>query len=1331
MCKDHYKNEKCLKIWIFMVLLFGTTVTSMLPSSSLFRGLIAEDQTFKVGLRNAKEGPVNVFGWVKIDSNDKKQSLPILTISRCKSDMLQNTDSYEAGDDSAFISVITLNNRELIVENKWQPIKYTDAKVEFDYEPNKWYFLVLTIDNFKGELTIFISSMDDNDASKDIYGRVGNFAERFEHLYEIEINFNSDELGRLQKPKLSYKDFSIAYGIIKSPRLMVLMFMATLKRFEDFILDFKTENDIQQLKSEKKNSNKPLIYEGDGLKIRENEWPLFTKNSILKLPNVSMFPSSDFSESKTLYLKFKFNKDMNDEFILVSTGIENDKSNSELEIRLLQIPDQIQRRLVFVFQHSVIEFSEKTHLNPGVVHELFLSVNIIDQAIGVIFIKVGDFSQYVHIKLKHPIHQKGIKILSVQNENKNGEVEIYRIFISENPIYNFINDIFEKSNKEKIDFCLYANEQNYSENTQCLICDNQALLNPYTHKCVLHCPSGRKNDMGICIECHSEACAELNQKEYFEVSEIENYQILVKIKPGKLFGLEADSLSNLFNFVDPENTITSLPFSIQSQSENEVIFLRETLNPHFNLKLNGSEQIHDMNSNSLQEISWSFPLPEIKMRYLVDLPVNTIDLTTTSTNAPKKKEKNVYIQVIAFILIGVFAIGIIAGIIGCLMPFSIARDSYYSQKIQQSALAFQFICFWSLSGISIQFGMGEFLDYLYKYSIWIQQIFVDENSKLTSVDKSDKYSTLINQGINSRFLSNFGLLLIIQIIVASIFLILSIFQKKNEIVKNDSRSGKTLSEVNFSTWIYYTKWKAIFGIFFMFLFEATAFAFIEFSNMSFSTPFRIASFVIAVLICTIIILQMVIIAVQSIRTSQDLIDDSSLLSFTFCLQNGFKRSFLSIHLLFYIVLSIIAVMPFSHNIIGAGIEFGITTIFTLSMFFNFQLKTYWQNEQKMSYVLLWLARTFLFSIQLESLFSFMNPSVAKVLSHSGIFFCAMHICWNSVILVDSLIREINIEKSRVQMHGLFTIKTVCNEEIKVDNPANQMLPSGSLKNFDMDRSAFRLSAMHIFNNSEVENNFVRLKSTYSSDNLDRDDVVMKEKLASLNFPSKLAQLKFCKFINSETQISEKLNNSKANSQDNLLTVQKLNQKITEENLNRSSRSDKLLLSSEQRDQNGNSKSKGSTQDTTSLRPMDHEASISKSKSNFDFTESSIDPQVENKFNEILTQSKLVKLKDSVSFAKKKYGVNDSDTTNTESTILKDEYLSSHIRDKKLSPHFINDKKISCYSEIGQIIDNEDDEEDHSMINDLGIDFNENKKSKMLESEIVTSNIDNSRAYFKN
>ena len=1300
------RRETCPRLVILAAFFLLALTTSTLLPASLFAGPLRKDRSFKIKIEETPDFTFTIFGWVQIQSGESSPPNPLLTVLKSNLDDFDKPDNHEAGDDSNAVSVLQLQNDRLVLSVKPKFFNSEGSEAAMELKKEVWYFLTYTFDRQKKTATVILTNPlgDSDDFEVNLAVPIPDC--QLTGFIEATVELGKDDHDHSKK-EAKFRDFSLVSSLVKNPRLLYLLQSHTDSHYVDYILSVKSIDEINNFRSTIRADIKQhkIGFEGTNIRSTENGWIALKEGSYVEFPAIPMPSSPGHNHSIAIYLKLKLTGDLSDNFTLLSSAGKFNASAVNFELRLV-LNAGSSRQVLLYFPAKQREIKTDITVETDVIQELFVAFNFLGDSLDAVVIRTGDGDYVFPVKFKCQLKQAVFWVLPPSREFFTGEVTLYRMFASQNVHSVLESAIIGNSPQETDTSCLMPADYASKTEVKCLVCQKTTLLNPLTHRCETKCAEGRRESHGICIECTTSDCSEVAPAPGFEISRIRSNKFKIKVNSQTNREINLKSISDDFEFYADSDLQKKLGTNKKMLEAEELVFEllgepQNYLQKEIVVKLN-RRLLGDSQEAEPVQASWLFS-PVSGMQTLPTPQNFPIDKSLNPTENVKPQSGSLVIKIFAFVVIGIFGIGLLFGFAGCLLPFSLPVSSFFHQKVIQTGLTFQFICFWALYPGVLASSFGEFLSYLFEYAIGVQQLFTTPENQLPMANNQNAH--LRSHNISSSFVNNMTIALIVQAAVIVIFFTLSLFEKGDSIVSCFRLDGPS-SKMTFSRWVFTTKWRAIFTVFLMMTTEIVLFATIQFFNWSFSNVVNIVSFAVAVLLCVILLTQLIIATVHAVKTRDHINDVSSLAFVSSSLRSGLRRLFFPIQTCFYIVFALTFVMPFGQAWIPIVINYSVTTLLGIIGALRFPEKNYWRNEQTVSHILLWLAKTFFVIMKFESMHEFMNESVSRILSYGAILFTSLAIIWNSSVTAESLIREVTAEKKRMHLQSLFVIRTVgIDDSFQKANKSAVFSIDKTKNSLEVDRSFVRFSAKNIYSYSEKRSEFSKLKTAHSAEVLVKDDDAIKTKLASLNFPSKLAHLKFCQFPSSEkigsfqSLSDKKFEDSKESSPNQNYVIKIANKEGTEVVLNQGTH-----FSPNKKDsQNENSKSKASTQDTSRLRPMSQEISFSASEHIFDSDIKDPSP-ADLKFNQILTQSKLVKLKDSVSFVKKRHGESELDASNTERTILPANYYSSRVIGGRTDNELAPISRATNFSNIRYVCDEYANDDDTKTINELNNGF---------------------------
>jgi hypothetical protein len=1314
------RHENCPPLQLSFALLllaFASAATNPLP---LFESQLLKDRSFRIKMDGSPNAAFTIFGWVQVQTPDKSHELNILTISKSILDDVDRPAKEGTGEGTEFVSRLLLRNNQLAFSVRKDLVNLEGSTIAVELNPETWYHLVYSFDLQTKTATVFLSDPLGSSDQSEIRLSHSISDERLNGFIEAAVEFGKDD-GDKQKAMIKFRDFSLVSSSVKNPSLLHYLPVHVGTRFVDYILSVKSIDEIDKFRATTHSEIKEhkIGFMGKNIRSTENGSMAFQSGSFIEFPNIPQNEANKSSQYYTVYLKLKITPDLSDKFLLFSSSEKSRTTELNFEVRLVHA-EKSDRRLVILFPQEKKEITTEVVLKTDIVQEVFISFVLSNNRNVAIAIKAQDSDKLISVKLERSLTQAIFWILPPSEKSFQGEVTLYRIFISENVIPILVPAIIGcTSSKLEPSSCAFPINSFINATTHCLTCQNALRLNPVTHACESDCNAGRRNSHGVCVECFTPDCSEVESTPEFQISRVRPNEFKIKVGQQNIETNDLRSISENFEFFAASDPDKKLKANKKLLEAEQIVFeLAGNPNKFANKEIVVTLHQHQRllsnpQSNEGSDLSWQFT-PVAGIETMTVPPKLVIDSSLKTMETAKPASQNLVVKIIALVVIAIFAIGLLFGIAGCLLPLSLSANSFFHQKVIQATLVFQYICLWSIYSGSMNSFFGEFLGYLFKYSIGVQQLFVTNDSHLPL--NSDRNIFLHSKNITARFVNNVTIMLMVQAAVVLIFLTLSLFRKGDSLLLG--LNSDSTAKMTFSRWIFTTQWRAIFSVFMMMTIEISFFATIEFFNFSFSNLINIVSFAIAVLLCTILVIQLIIVTVHSIATRQQINDVSGLAFASSSLQSGLRRLFLPIQTCFFISFGVILALPFKQDWIPVAANYAAVVLLTVAGFCRFPEKQYWRNEQTVMHLLFWLANSFFVVLKFDSTHGFINETVSRVLSYGAILFTGLVVLWNSVVVSDSLIREVKAERRRIHLQNLFVVRMVgAQESFQRVNKSAIVSVDKNRQTHDSERSFFRFSAKNIYSYSDKKNEFSKLKATHSAEVLVKDDDAIKTKLASMNFPSKLAQLKFCQFPSSENigsfrSLNEKHSDNKSESGSNA----KLSIRVKED-----ASGQKMFSYQNQKDSaNDNSKSKASTRDTSGLRPMSQEISFSASHNIFDSGIKQHSNPSEVKFNQILTHSKLMQLKDSVSFAKKRYGESELDASATERTILPANYYSSRVIGAKKDNELAPTSRVTNFSDIHFVCDEYANEEDTQTIDDLNNGFSHEAPRDGIESPLELS-----------
>lgn len=1295
---------------IFYYLFFWKALIRALPATTsmnnttgvLIEGAINDHSSSLIELPRDYRTPTNIFGWIKLVAHSEPKRLSLITIEGLEhrtGDRYYDKHIRTAREDLLDLEYVS---NHLILTNKQGDIDLRERAHPLLLSMDQWNFFVLTLDQSNGQILVRIMSPDPAKKVLEFWTSLECYVKK--SMTHLEINFGP-KFSNNYGVSVHFRD--IAYLNERVNRLDNLPWLSPFsgRKYLDFVFQFNTNSEIDELRNNYIEGlmKKPIGFYGKETPIDDNGWPLLDTTSEFWIQEENYRSNQEqFFLTRTYHLNFEILCNSIDEVLLFSVTQSIQSNHFGFRLKLKSTGHKGEWHLAFKFAGEDEEHTFKHSINPKVIYSVFLTISIVQQKYATVFLKVGDDFQLFSIQLGQPLAYSVVKLLDRLNKHFPASIKLYRFFTSENPTSFVGSDLLGleyNGNTNKPNHCNLHSSIIPNSHSHCLICNRGFYLNLQTKECGQVCPEDRIPDVGICV---NKKLPLFSTGRMFTLSNqlqkpsltptLSNDNSVLENKRIDMSGQHTElNQSSEYQSWHADNHTINQQINLDKIQRSKKLMVNRNLSheaaegiENISSSTNGNNTIIDaMSSNNSIVIADDLSLNSSVAHYENPL------------EADHKKA-----HILGIVTVSIFCIGLLVGIIGCLYPFSLPKESFYFQKVIQSILCYQYICFWYLYDISLPWLLHDYMHYLYEYSIKVQQVLLRNLPNLSKqadavTSTQTRLFNLNVKGMHPNIIGNFALGLIVQVAVLIIVGIMNLIA---------GRSAKTLSGLkpnfgneglSFTSWISQTRWKPIFAVFIMFALEISAFSIFEFMQVSFNSPIQIVSFILAVLVLLALAMQIFVLAAETLRSKNDFAITNSLSFASAGIRKGFRRLYLPLQLIIYLVMGVIFVVPIPDNLTPVIVNLTLTSLLFIFSLVRIPEKRYWRNEQMIFHFLMMASNAMVFTLQIGTNSSSFGERISAVLSYTAIGLMLLTVAWNSFILVESLVREIRSAKNRILMQSIFNIKTIATQGIKFRGFDSQYSPSNENKQCDSKNNLEARMSERVV--CDLANMSYDIDMTRNNDDsiLGEKDNLVQSKLREFNYPSKLSKLKDCNFLSQSISQSGKTVRKSMQTDDT--EIVSLNENyLTQIQTTEAHPALKLqdLSTTKDRSFKPSSYEKNEARKfigQTRLSPMANESDLSEHQSHHSVSQKSTLTRHGVGFNQILTASRLHQLGDSVSFLKRK---NDRDYT--VESVLDDPIiptLSAITREGECNHDGTSPmlSRISQISRISKVVENDDDD----------------------------------------
>ena len=1223
-----------------------TTVLAESEAGVLFEGMLDDTRSSIVLLSKDSQKPTNIFGWVKLTTLSESKPLLLISIEQLE----RVTDDLDFAErmltNKQSLMEIQYVSNHLILRNGQSDIALQHRAYPTFLPMDEWSFFVLCFDQPNKQITIKIVSPDPSKAMLEFSASLQNtFIQSASH---IKVSFIVSE-STLHRRTACFRDIFYLTEKVYQLENLRLLNLSPDKKYLDLVIQFSDESEVDELKRSysQKMGNKPIGFRGKHIHIDQNGWPLLDANSELWV-SLSKNPANNdsFFFTNTHHFIFQVMDDSANDFVLLSAYQSIESIPFSFRLKLKGSNNRKEWNFALNFAEENQDYLFKHSVSSKTIYSVFLTICIIQNRHATAYLKVNDDLQMFSILLENPLTYRTVKFLDRTNEYRADSIKLYRFLTTDGPTSSVVaallglNDHFASPQEFH---CEESSNLLASLRPLCLRCNKGWFLNPETKRCELTCPENRLPDIQMCVRRISQTrtlegdlLLHLHDQQLPLLSTLADNNIMSGNEDLRLPGQYSElALSSNRQIPDSNRSIAGHRITKEKpQAFKNKVKKRHPSHQATEINKNGSSDTNLEGSNSeiISSDKSIIIADNFSMSYLI--PDYHSPLIDGHKNA----------RIVAIVTVSVFCLGLLVGLVGCIYPFSLPKESFYFHKVVQTALCYQYICFWNFYDTSVPWLLHEYFHCLYEYSIRIQQAllrYLPNLSKQADAAQSTQ-TRLFNlsvKGMHPNILGNIALVIIIQTVVLIIVGLITLISGKSAHSLSGLKPNFGNAGLSFASWASQTRWKPIFAVFIMFALEISAFSIFEFMQASFGSPAQIISFILSLLLLLVVTMQIFVLFAETLRSREDLTIGSSLSFASTGVREGFRRLFLPTQLVIYLAMGVMFVIPTLESLTPAIANLGLVAFLFVFSFLRVPDKLYWRNEQMIFHFLLMASNTITFLLQVGSQNSSYSERTSTILAYTAIASVLATVAWNSFILIESLIREIRSAKSRILMQSIFTIKTIATQGIKFRGFDNEQSPTNDLKQPNSKNNLeARLSDRVVCDWANTSYEVDATRNNEDSVLADNGNLV-PSRLGDFKYPSKLSKLKDCNFLSHSIIQSGKglpivregdeaeatplrhslLMDVKSTDMSRISKLQGLTAMHIDPSKLRQLEKDATLHCVEQ----------------TRLSTMIHEPDTSQLFTQTELSQKSIPPQNAVGFNEILTASRLDQLRDSVSFLKRK------------------------------------------------------------------------------------------------
>ena len=518
-----------------------------------------------------------------------------------------------------------------------------DFPVGFDYQSGVVSFLTQTLQKIqmKSEDWLFASiTFDYPNGVGSVY--VFNFgAVKNDHQINFKLNLPEFQLKRGHS--LSYSENQgkeDVYGYLYDLNLFY-MYMEDIKLLRLFNFDEYTSS-IQNIKLEllfdSKDGENPIVARGEkggnylpkGTVTMEKTGLSFKNHSFIDIGVIEALPDHRIVESISIYLVFKLQNEVNENFVLL-TGKREGKT---LSVNLVREDKELSvfYALEFTLTGTDIRYRTPRFLEIGELCQLTFSiVKSSDKFLNFYFSSGKRLFDLSPLYSAEDLNLQKMALTLFDKDNKGGEVLVYRFVVLDNPLPSILavqkNPLLEFCNRN----CALPLDP-HTVAKGCLECKDSVLL-PGEDRCAEFCPVGTKNSGGTCVECRKPLCQETDPTS-LRLSRLNNTAFLVELSRrinqldatnlGKIFSIEMEGLRRKeYNYT---MTIGSSKVILLNMGFSKG-FYNKTL--HVKTNFTSFDFVYDENRNSVLSLESYYDIPVVhylntKTKFWTDLCANIV-----------------------------------------------------------------------------------------------------------------------------------------------------------------------------------------------------------------------------------------------------------------------------------------------------------------------------------------------------------------------------------------------------------------------------------------------------------------------------------------------------------------------------------------------------------------------------------------------------------------------------------------------------------------------------------------------------------------------------------
>lgn len=638
------------------------------------------------------------------------------------------------------------------------PMAYDDKTGVFNYltqnlqdvpiEFNEWLFIAISVDYANNIGTVFVNNAAHTSSSFRVDFELKLPKLELKKDYRLLLSENFSEKSAVYG---YIYDVNVAYLFMKLPELLrFYSFDGSLYKTHNIVADLIFDKGVYDVR--KSPNDFDNYYRILGQYQVTNAGIEFKPRASVEIGTIDNYPLEGLVKSLNFYFTVEILSSSARPVVLVSAL---DKNGSEVLVISL-IKDGSSKDISYVLEVKLpaagLNYKTSKPLKARKATSFVVSLIQTDNSTLNVFFASGKSFFEVSPSFNSTVNLSNLSFVLLNAEN-DAEVLMSRFVLMNTPLPYII--VLQDNPKTKTgnNRCEISMEPRQHPKS-CLQCENAVLL-PQISTCVEFCPKGRKNLSGVCVECYTPACNEI-EKTSFEIIRLNNTSFLLQLS-NKIGLYNSKNLTKAFD-VEIDGLVLGQDFGykINSSSATAALVNLEFFQRVYNTTMRvrsiyDDEEVYDSNRNSIGKLEAVYLIPSIHY------------LSPTNENI---------VQVLSYVMFSIFLILILIGLALFALSFKYNLNEYGIKKLAVLFRNLQLVPLLLFLHVAFPSNLYIFLSTLYGLILEFNAAVIPIDLKATQVQANVSHPNFFDRELSSLFIGNFGAVFLLHSILAAFYLFL-------------------------------------------------------------------------------------------------------------------------------------------------------------------------------------------------------------------------------------------------------------------------------------------------------------------------------------------------------------------------------------------------------------------------------------------------------------------------------------------------------------------------------------------------------------------------------